>query len=49
MRYSFALNSATFTFSTPDSAILLSQDQAPSSSSLSMGNNPVAEVMEGVH
>jgi hypothetical protein len=49
MRYSFALNSATFTVSTPDSAILLSQDQAPSSSSLSMGNNPVAEAMEEVH
>jgi hypothetical protein len=49
MKYSFALNSATFTFSTPNSAILLPQDQAPSSSSLSTGNNPVAEAMEEMH
>jgi hypothetical protein len=48
MRYSFALNSATFTFSTSNSAILLSY-QAPSSSDLSMGNSPVAEAMEEMH
>jgi hypothetical protein len=48
MRYLFALNPAIFTFNTPDSAILLSQDQAPSSLSPSMGNNPVAEARERV-
>jgi chromosome segregation ATPase len=32
---------------TPDSAILLSQDQAPPSPNPSMGNNPVAETREG--
>jgi hypothetical protein len=37
-----------FISNTPDSAILLSQDQAPPSSNPSMGNNPVAETREGV-
>jgi hypothetical protein len=48
MRYLFVLDPAIFTSNTPDSAILLSYDQVPSSSSQSMGNNPVAEAREGV-
>jgi hypothetical protein len=38
----------SFTSNTPDSAILLSQDQAPSSSHPSMGSNPFAETREGI-